>query len=549
VSFLNKVRQIEPVSLMNSVIHSGAVSGFGTTRDGVAALRATPHFPPRGTPGALSTLAVAILATALPVLLHLVSRELAIAVCVVLAFLIATCAAPTAIVVLIFSYLFQNLFVAIVSPGIDSLEQFNAARAYNFVLTAVIWATLFARYWITRATFERRFRIVMDVTTIALGLIGIYFVVGFASNPDGAMIYLRNIAAPFLLFQIFALVSHQYRLALTAPLITIAVAALTYGYLEFAAHSALMNLVNGDSYLIWRSQQQNDSGYWLKQLQETGHVLRSHLDTLLVDFLNTALLSDLGIQFYRILGPNFHFISYAYAIAFFAVVLVAVRQRWYALLAFPLLLIVGSKGALILVLLVAAGIAATYFVRRTLVLKGYSILLAAYALGGIALGIRVQDYHVIGFLGGLRGFVSNPLGRGIGVGGNLSMNMTTIDWSKSQYLGHTDTAVESAVGVLLYQMGIFGAALLGLLIWLAIKLWRVYLESGDRLFAAGAFALLVVMVNGIFQEEALFSPLALGMVLGLAGLLLGRAYRARSGAQSSPFRPRPPQFGAAPCRP
>jgi hypothetical protein len=29
----------------------------------------------------------------------------------------------------------------------------------------------------------------------------------------------------------------------------------------------------------------------------------------------------------------------------------------------------------------------------------------------------------------------------------------------------------------------------------------------------------------MFQEEALFAPLALGLVLALAGMLLGRAYR------------------------
>jgi hypothetical protein len=29
----------------------------------------------------------------------------------------------------------------------------------------------------------------------------------------------------------------------------------------------------------------------------------------------------------------------------------------------------------------------------------------------------------------------------------------------------------------------------------------------------------------VFQEEALFAPLALGIVMGLAGLLLGRAAR------------------------
>jgi hypothetical protein len=121
--------------------------------------------------------------------------------------------------------------------------------------------------------------------------------------------------------------------------------------------------------------------------------------------------------------------------------------------------------------------------------------------------------------------MSNPIGRGIGVGGNLSMEMSTIDWSKSQHLGHTDVAVESSVGVLLYQMGIFAVVVFVALAWIAVRLWRVYLVNGERLYAAASFSVLTVLANGVFQEEAIFAPLAHGIVLAFAGLLLGRAYR------------------------
>jgi hypothetical protein len=141
------------------------------------------------------------------------------------------------------------------------------------------------------------------------------------------------------------------------------------------------------------------------------------------------------------------------------------------------------------------------------------------------MGIDARDYHVIGLIGGLRGFLKNPLGHGIGSGGNLSLDMTTIDWNRSQNLGSTDVAVESAVGVLLYQMGVFGLVLLGLIGWIAIKLWRRYLDTRERVCAVAALGLLAITVNGIFQEEALFAPLALGLLLAFSGLLLGRAYR------------------------
>jgi len=121
--------------------------------------------------------------------------------------------------------------------------------------------------------------------------------------------------------------------------------------------------------------------------------------------------------------------------------------------------------------------------------------------------------------------MNNPIGRGIGVGGNLVVDVATVDWSRSQHLGQIDPVMESAVGVLFYQMGVFALVPLAVLVWLAFKLWGLHMRSGDRLFAAAAFSLLTITVNGIFQEEALFSPLAVGVVLALAGLLLGRAYR------------------------
>jgi hypothetical protein len=481
----------------------------------------------------MSSLGLALLAISLPVLLHLAAWEIAIGVCMALAFLIANYAASSVFIVLIFAYLFQNLFIALISPAIENMEQFNAARGYNFILTVVIWVTLVANYWLARRTFEQRFQVLMDVTTGALVLIGIYFVIGLFSNPAGAIVYLRNIAAPYLLFQILALVAYKNQLSVMGAVLTIACFAVAYGYLEFAAHDSLMRLINGDAYLGWRTKQEQESGAWVKQMQETGVVLRSYLDTMLVDFLNTPLFSGMGLQFYRVVGPNFHFISFAYAVAFFIVVLAAARRIWFVILAFPLLIIIGSKGALLLATFVVAAIIATRFVAQSLVIWGFAILLLGYAIVGVAVGILVQDYHVIGFIGGVRGFVSNPFGRGIGVGGNLSMDMTTIDWSKYQQLGHTDIAVESAVGVLLYQMGIFGLVVLAILVWLAIKLWQIYRQRDDLLSAVGALALLTVMVNGIFQEEALFSPLALGIVLGLVGLLLGRAYRRMAPRSSS----------------
>jgi hypothetical protein len=469
--------------------------------------------------------ALAAVVTALPVFFHLASQAAAIGLCVALALIVAAFLPTTIPTVVLFSYLFQNLFVAWVSPEIQSVAQLDTIRAYGFLLTVVIWFVLAAHYWLDRASFDRRIRFLMTVTTGAMVLIGLYFLLGLAIRAPGAVVYLRNIASPILLLQIFALVAYRHRLAMIGPLTVLAVLTLAYGYLELFSHDALLSLVHGDTYMMWRIKQDYDAGVWVRAMHETGFVMRSYRDALAIDFLNTPLLAGLDIKVYRLLGPNFHSISFAYALAVLGIILGAARRWWYTLLTLPLLLVVGSKGALIAVLFVGATLLAMTYVRALRKLWPFLALLALFAVLGIITGLDAGDYHVIGFFGGLRGFLSNPFGHGIGVGGNLSLNMATVEWSRSQQLGHTSVAVESAVGVLLYQMGIAAFGLLAVFCWVAVALWRLYRVSGDALQAAAALGVLTITVNGIFQEEALFAPLALATMMAMAGWQLGTAYR------------------------
>ena len=499
------------------------------------------------TPGPLATLGLAVVVTGMPVVLHLAGQGFGIATALLLASVVAVFAAPAVPVVLLFSCLFQNLFVAFVSPAVATLDQLNMMRGYNFIVTAVMWVIAVTPYWTARARFDRKMRAVMDATTVALLVVAVYFILGLMAHGGGALVYLRNIVSPILMFQIFALIAYRHCLSLTTVLTVMAVGALAYGYLEFVAHDGLHAAINADTYLTLRAQQDREPNTWVKELHETGRVIRSYLDLLVIDFLNTPLLADWGLRFYRILGPNFHFISYAYGLAVFSIVLFAAGRWWYALLALPMLLIVGSKGALMLVVLVIAGLTMLLRLRGAAPLWIFAAVLLLYVTGGVLVGIHAQDYHVIGFIGGVKGFLANPIGRGIGVGGNLSLDMSAIDWSRSQYLGHTDIAVESAIGVLLYQMGVFGAALLALFAWIAAQLWKAYRHSANRLYAMGCFGLLTVVANGVFQEEALFAPLALGIVLAFSGLLLGRAYRL-SVRESAAMQPHASARRAVPSR-
>jgi hypothetical protein len=128
-------------------------------------------------------------------------------------------------------------------------------------------------------------------------------------------------------------------------------------------------------------------------------------------------------------------------------------------------------------------------------------------------------------MGGWHGFLEKPLGRGLGVGGNLSDGYFSIDWSAAQQAGTIDGAVESAIGVLLYQMGIAALAPLGFCFAVALKAWRLYASSGNLTQGLAGFGVMVVLLNGMFQEEALFAPPALGLLLALTGLVIGSQIR------------------------
>lgn len=474
-------------------------------------------------PGILLILAVALAATALPVIFHLAGQFVGIAFSVTFALMIAVFIPETALMTLIFAFAFQNFFVAFVSPYVADAHELVPLRGYNFILTATIWLATVLRYWATLPSFDRRIRRMMTVTTVALVLIGIYFVVGIAGYSDRALIYLRNIVTPFLLFQIFMIIAYTSRVTIAKATIVLAFAALAFGYVEAFAYDQFFPLFHGDVYQTLRVREDYDAGIWVRELRETGRVFRSFRDAMTIGAFNTPFLSDLQLQFYRPGGANFHPISYAYAIAIFGIVLTVIGHWWFALLALPLLFIIGSKGAVILLVTVGLALATIRRMPGNTSIWILVAMLLVYIAGGIVVGLNAQDYHVLGFIGSLNGFLANPFGRGIGAGGSVAA--ATIDWSRAQHLGYTDGALESAIGVLLYQMGVAGVYLLMVLVWIALKLWGFYRRLGDRLAAAIAFALLTTTANGVFQEEALLAPLALGLVLALAGLVLGRSYR------------------------
>lgn len=456
---------------------------------------------------------------------HLLSPLIAIPLAALLSVFVANFAPRTALVSVIIALLFQNLFVSLVSEHLSGPDEFKIVRGYNFIVLVMVWTTMAAGYLTRFRGSNRAIDTLMNVTSCVMGLVFFYFLFGFVQNPTPAVIYLRNIISPIMLFQITVFVFFRYDFRISATLFFITLLFILMGYVELTSRTDWLNLTGGYNYWELDMRSERLSLIWDREARETGRVTTSFLDAFRVDFFNTPLLDGLDLRITRLMGPNMHAISYSYAVAYLLIFALFRGAKVSAALLFPLLVFANAKGALILLVLVCAGWCGFKLLGARLSFWIMGLLLALYALAGVVVGLQIGDFHVLGFMGGVHNFLSFPFGHGIGVGGNLATDFSKLDWPAYQALGRTPVAIESAVGVLLFQMGPGAFLLLGLYVWIAWQTIRVASFSGQSLHIAASFALLTVLVNGIFQEEALFSPLALGLLITLNGMVLGQAIR------------------------
>ena len=154
--------------------------------------------------GALGVVLLGALVTAVPVLLHLAGQPIAIALCVLLSLILTASRRPRSDR--------ADLRLSVPEPvrraGLAAVHQHRSVQRDPRLQLRHDGDGL-ARCsppatGPSATAIDRRMRLMIDVTTGALVLIGAYFVLGVGANPASAVIYLRNIAAPFLLFQIFA---------------------------------------------------------------------------------------------------------------------------------------------------------------------------------------------------------------------------------------------------------------------------------------------------------------------------------------------------------
>jgi hypothetical protein len=504
------------------------------------------EYPPAPWREVVPTICIAVASIAFAPVLHVASPILAIAVETLLGIAIVVTVPTYAPAIAIFVLFFQNLFVSILSSFVSSPSELDFIKGYNFLVCAVMWLATLGSYVLNQRSYSPEVNSIMRWSIFALATVGLYFALGLTQNGQAASIYLRNIVLPLFLFQLSLLTAATYEVRVTPFLLTLSVLLLFCGYIEFAFRDFWLAITNGYTFWGFDELKATRSGAWEAEMRLTGNVPVDLKDRFSFDFLNTPLLENFGLsKILRIFGPNMSPISFGYGVAFFGLFLFSAGRPLLALSALPLLILCGVKGPLILVAFVALAWTSTRLLGALLTLVLILLALIAYAVVAIRIGLQIGDYHVIGFMGGWNGFLEKPFGRGLGVGGNLSDGYFSIDWSAAQQAGTIDGAVESAVGVLLYQMGIAALVPLGFYVAVALKAWRLYASSAILTQGLAGFGILVILFNGIFQEEALFAPPALGLLLSLAGLVIGNQIRTQTVSDAEAESDVPSRFEAA----
>ncbi len=473
----------------------------------------------------------AIAIVAISIASMLISLPLGLAVCFGLTALLCFARPADAPVLIISGFVFQNFVIAAFTPLVSDAQAFDMLRGINFVMLMTAFGAFTAAALTGRLGHLKPARAWVLFGLVLLAVIVVYLGVGAVrGEPRDAIVYFRNTITPLACFLVALIGAALYRVELTRPLAFIGALAIAYGYCELFLTLDFLSLFNGDQYIKLQMSQQIETGYWEERLKETGFVLRGLEDIFVSSFFNTPLLEDILPSVWRIAGPNFHPISYAYALSIIAVLLLFSGRLLLPLLALPLLVIIGSKGAMVLLTIAILAATALKFLGPRLA-AGLVLVASALWIGAaVVIGVRTGDFHVLGFFAGLREFVGDPLGQGLGIGGNISSDAAKIDWDMSQAEGAANIPVESAVGVMLYQMGIGAFVFFGFLVALAVACYGFLMKTRNNGFLAGFVLLVVISANAVLQEEAFYSPLVLGLALTLVGVALGTHIRRSAAA-------------------
>ncbi|WP_406857282.1 hypothetical protein ABEG18_06555 [Alsobacter sp. KACC 23698] len=455
-----------------------------------------------------------VLAVSPPLLLTLGPAALAFPALVAAILFIASPA--TVPPLLLGACVFQNLAIAIWVSPTATVAEINAARALSFVVTLACFCTAVFCAMAWRWRFSLSEARLIRWCALCLAVVALFTAVGAAiAGPAGALTYARNMGLAPISLIIGLAVGRQQKSAGMGWFTVAFTMLLALGYSELVFREAFYTLVGMDEFLLRVTERAADIQYryflgfsqWLKAQE-----------TVLFNDPNLALS---GLRTVRLQGPTAHPISFGYALVITSLPLMARAPLLAALLQLPIQYGINSKGAFLLLLLcLAVRLAASVLLRTPRWTRASAIIgvWALVAASGVVLGLQHGDFHVLGFLGGFKALIANPLGHGIGTAGNLTEAGINgqIDWGTLQRAGAADRGIESAIGVLVDQLGVFALAYLSL----CVAVLRRLMARNDVMSLIVFSAVVGLLANGVLQEEALFSPSSAGLLFFLVGMII-----------------------------
>jgi hypothetical protein len=417
--------------------------------------------------------------------------------------------------------IYQNLIVSVFTPGMDYQPTFVVLEGTNFAVLATLAVIalnrLMSPYW------WRQSRGLIWLVLAALAMTALYSLIGAGkAGPTSALVYFRNFTSPLFAILVGLDLGRTWGFkTIASTFIFSVVLAIGLGLIEYT---------NPIDYYAWTNQV---TFYRLRYSADPPpfYVPADIVYHFTNAFLNISGSSRDGMTTFRygssIITPT----SFAYVLSVVSLVAVSLRRSSWLVVTLPMMFLLGAKGAslLFIISLILWWIWKLTCSKPMVMFSGV-LLAIGYVTLGITVGLANNDYHVIGFLGGVHSFMSNPLGHGLGVGGNQSA-AAQVGFKMDGPGGFThlgaDFALESAVGVLLYQTGI--ASLLIFAVFIAVARAGPLGElRGNQLRPVRQdiifFAVATIMVNGVYQEEA-YSPYAAGMIMLLCSCAIANARR------------------------
>lgn len=436
--------------------------------------------------------------------------------------LLAAISVRLLLVTYLIAFAFQSSIISIFSPHFSSRGEMAIVQGISFVLICVGAARgyLFLLQTDRKHIHFKKIQNIIATSLIACLVCILYYFIGIMSNGfQNASIYLRSAISVTLLsvFGVYCgmvLGSHRVIFYLKC----IAVPAVIFGMVEIFAPYSLYDIFNTLDFFALK----HEGRHSFASLNDVVEFAQRPL-------FNLAAFRELDIYTFRAIGPNMHSISYAYMLAIMSVIFAIDRQWYFTILCIAIMISIQAKGPLIVLILSYLFMACFRFFPRSLAILLVALGAFVYVSLALVYGIHTRDFHVLGLLGGVNGFLENPLGHGLGAGGNLSRE--SFSWDDFQNAGAASFGLESAVGVLLYQMGIGTVAIL--LYYLRFLSWSIEVTEKDRdlrKYRILALMFFVALLNGIFQEEA-YNPFALGLLAFIISSILGSTLMAKGDTQ------------------